>query len=298
MSADPAKPPSRPGPVSVWVAGARPRTLPAAAIAVVVGTAAVGVDNWWRALGALVVAVALQIGANYANDYADGVRGTDGSARVGPVRLVGSGIRSAADVRRASIITFAIAGLVGLWLAVSVDLRLLGLGAAALWAAWFYTGGARPYGYRGLGELSVFIFFGLVATLGAAYLQAKSVNSAAVGGAICVGCLATALLVVNNLRDIPGDRLAGKRTLAVRLGDPVTRKFFVGLVGCAFLSMFVLGIWEPAFFLVGLALPMALSPLRRVWRGDEGQALVPVLGEIGRLQVVVGVFFVVASLLS
>ena len=214
--------------------GARPRTLPAAIVPVLVGTAcAVGETKliWWRAAAAMVAAVAIQVGTNYANDHSDGKRGTDDpSRRTGPVRLVGSGLASARAVLWAAVAAFTVAGIAGLTLAVAVDLRLLIVGVASFAAGWLYTGGPRPYGYAGFGELFVFLFFGLVATVGSTYVQTERITGLSVGASIPVGLLATALLVVNNLRDIPGDTASGKRTLAVRLGDHRTRILYVALL--------------------------------------------------------------------
>ncbi|HRA35704.1 MAG TPA: 1,4-dihydroxy-2-naphthoate polyprenyltransferase, partial [Acidimicrobiales bacterium] len=217
--------PDHPRGLGVWLAGARPRTLPAAVVPVAVGTAAAvgtvpGGLIWWRALAALVVSLALQVATNYANDYSDGVRGTDADdRRVGPVRLVGQGLASPGAVKRAALTAFAVAGAVGAALAVAVGPELFVVGALAIAAGWFYTGGPRPYGYAGLGEVFVFVFFGVVATAGSAYVQTGELTALALGASVPVGFLATALLVVNNLRDIPGDTAVGKRTLAVRLGD-------------------------------------------------------------------------------
>ena len=203
-----------------WIVGARPRTLPVAVVPVLVGTgAAVGAGIvWWRAAAALVVAVAMQVGANYANDYADGIRGVDGPERVGPARLVGSGLATPAETRGAAIIAFGIAAVVGLVLSLAVAPWLLLVGAASIAAGWFYTAGRRPYGYAGLGEVSVFVFFGLVATVGSAYVHGRGVTGVALMAGVAVGLLACALLVANNLRDREMDASVGKVTLAVRLG--------------------------------------------------------------------------------
>ena len=274
----------------VWLAGARPRTLPASVVPVVVGTAvAVSAGDLvvWRAVAALVVALALQVGVNYANDYSDGVRGAD-AARVGPVRLVASGLASPARVKAAAMAAFAVAGVAGLALTLAVHPRLVVVGAACIAAAWFYTGGLRPYGYAGLGEVAVFVFFGLVATVGSAYVHLERVTPVAVMAAVAVGLLATALLVVNNLRDIPTDATAGKRTLAVRLGDGPTRALYCALVIGAFAAVPLLAIRRPAALLAALALPLARRPLRLLSRGTSGRALVPVLADTGRLQLAFG----------
>jgi 1,4-dihydroxy-2-naphthoate polyprenyltransferase len=273
-----------------WVAGARPRTLPASAVPVVVGTAvaaAGGHPIWWRAAGALVVSVALQVGTNYANDYSDGVRGTD-DARVGPVRLVASGLASPQAVRRAALTAFGVAALGGLALAAAAGWWLIAVGAACIAAGWLYTGGPRPYGYAGLGELFVFVFFGLVATVGTAYVQLQRITGLAVAAAVPVGLLAVALLVVNNLRDIPGDTASGKRTLAVRVGAARARRLYVAAVLVPFVVAAGLAVSRPWTLLTLLALPLAVPPIRRVLGGQEGKDLVAVLAATARLQLVFG----------
>ncbi len=285
MSGNPAPLPRHP-----WVAGARPRTLPASAVPVIVGTAvayAEGQVIWWRAAAALVVAVAIQVGTNYANDYSDGVRGTD-TRRVGPVRLVASGLAPAAAVRRAAIASFGVAALAGLALAAAAGWWLILVGAASVAAGWLYTGGPRPYGYVGLGEVFVFVFFGLVATVGSAYVQLERITGLAVAASVPVGLLAVALLVVNNLRDIPGDTASGKRTLAVRVGDRVTRRLYAACVLIPFALVPALAASRPGALLAWAALPLAIVPVRRVLAGEEGRGLIPVLGATGRLQLVFG----------
>jgi 1,4-dihydroxy-2-naphthoate polyprenyltransferase len=279
-----------PGPRHPWVVGARPRTLPASAVPVIVGTsvaAAEGQVIWWRAATALVVAVAIQVGTNYANDYSDGVRGTD-ARRVGPIRLVASGLASPSAVRRAAIIAFAVAAVAGLALAAAAGWWLILVGAASVAAGWLYTGGPRPYGYAGLGELFVFIFFGLVATVGTAYVQLERVTGLAVAASVPVGLLAVALLVVNNLRDIPGDTASGKRTLAVRVGDRVTRRLYASCVLVPFAIVPALAVSRPGALLALAALPLAVVPVRSVLAGEEGRGLIPVLGATGRLQLAFG----------
>jgi 1,4-dihydroxy-2-naphthoate polyprenyltransferase len=271
-----------------WWLGARPRTLPAAVVPVAVGAAcAVGGDVvWWRVAGALVVSLALQVGVNYANDYSDGVRGTD-DVRVGPVRLVASGLASPAAVKRAAIAALVVAAVTGLVLAAATTWWLLAVGAAAILAAWGYTGGPRPYGYAGLGELFVFVFFGLVATVGTTYVAVEELTALSFVAGSGVGALACALLVVNNLRDIPTDAVVGKRTLAVRLGDARTRVLYQALVAFAFVVVGVAAAWRlPA--LVGLlAAPLAMPVVGAVRRGAAGPA------GTGRLQLAYGVAFAV-----
>ena len=273
-----------------WLDGARPRTLPAALTPVAVGTGVAAVDGTvigWRALAALFVALALQVGVNYANDYSDGVRGTDAD-RVGPFRLVGSGAAEPGTVKAAAWACFAAAAAVGLALAAVTSWWLLAVGAAAIAAAWFYTGGTRPYGYRALGELSVFVFFGLVAVIGTAYVQLERVTWLAVLAAIPAGLLACALLVANNLRDIPTDGPAGKRTLAVLLGDRATRRLYGGLLTAPFLFAVLIAWSAPgALFALGAA-PLAIRPLRTTWSGANGRALIPVLRDTARLQLAYG----------
>ncbi len=290
----PAAPSDPPVGWRAWVAGARPRTLPAAVVPVLVGTAcAVGVVEiqLWRAIAAGVVALGLQIGTNFANDYSDGVRGTDDPAqRVGPVRLVGWGIQPAAAVKRAALGSFLVAMVAGLALAVAVGPELVLVGAASVAAGWFYTGGSHPYGYYGFGEVFVFVFFGLVATVGSAYVQTGYLTDLSAVAAVPVGLLATALLVVNNLRDIPGDTRSGKRTLAVRLGDRRTRVLYVSLLALAFMTVPVVaggfGRGPAAAALVGIVL--ARQPVVQVLEGASGAALIPVLGATGRVQLVTG----------
>jgi 1,4-dihydroxy-2-naphthoate octaprenyltransferase len=276
----------------VWVQGARPRTLPAAIVPVLVGTAAASGERFggliaWRAAAAMVVALAIQVATNYVNDYADGVRGTD-DRRVGPVRLVAGGLATASEVKRAALAAGVVAVVAGLGLAVAVGPELLVVGAASLAAGYLYTGGPAPYGYYGLGEVFVFTFFGVVATAGSAYVQLEELQLLALGASIPVGCLATALLVVNNLRDIPTDALSGKRTLAVRMGDGPTRALYVALVATAFAVLPVLGLRRPWALLAFVALPLAAAPLRRIAAGATGAALVPVLADTGRLQLAYG----------
>jgi 1,4-dihydroxy-2-naphthoate polyprenyltransferase len=273
-----------------WVAGARPRTLPAAVVPVVVGSGvAAGYHSFsaWRAVLALVVALALQIGVNYANDYSDGIRGTD-EVRVGPVRLVASRLARPRQVLAAALACFAVAGATGLVLAAVTSWWLLLIGAAALAAAWFYTGGSRPYGYRGFGEISVFVFFGLVAVAGTAYVQMRTLDWLALAAAAPVGLLACALLVINNLRDIPTDRETGKRTLAVMLGDQRTRALYAGCIVVPFCVAAALAPVAPLCLVALAAVPLAVAPLRQVRSGAIGRGLISALGQTGRLQLAFG----------
>jgi 1,4-dihydroxy-2-naphthoate octaprenyltransferase len=269
---------------------------------VLVGTACAAGSNpggivWWRAAAAMVVAVAIQVATNYVNDYADGERGTD-DHRVGPVRLVGGGLATAASVKRAALVAGLVAVVAGLALTAAVGPELLLVGAASLAAGYLYTGGPAPYGYLGLGELFVFAFFGIVATAGSAYVQLDGVQLLALAASVPVGCLATALLVVNNLRDIPTDAFAGKRTLAVRIGDGATRSLYVGLIVTAFAALPVLALRRPWALLALAAVAAAVPPVRRIASGIAGRALVPVLADTGRLQLVYGVLLASGLALS
>ena len=283
-----------------WIAGARPRTLPAALVPVLVGTAAAAGMNGdtnalkglviWRFAAALVVSLALQIGVNYANDYSDGIRGTDAD-RVGPMRLTGSGRKTPSAVKRAAFASFGVAAVAGLGLAAATSWWLIAVGLVAIAAAWFYTGGPRPYGYAGLGEVFVFVFFGIVATTGSAFVQIERVTPLTLLVSIPVGFFATALLVVNNLRDIPGDTEAGKRTLAVRLGDKRTRILYIVLVVLPFFTVpFLCGLSQrPAGAFSMFAVLLARKPVQRVIEGARGPALIPVLGATGKVQLAFGV---------
>lgn len=275
-----------------WVAGARPRTLPAAVVPVAVGMgAAIGTEGgdvvWWRVLVALAVSLLLQIGVNYANDYSDGVRGTD-DVRVGPMRLVASGTASPSAVKKAALACLGLAALAGLALAATTSWWLIAVGLAAILAAWGYTGGPKPYGYLGLGELFVFTFFGLVATVGTTYVAIEDVPWVAWPAACGVGFLACALLVVNNLRDIPTDTASGKRTLAVRLGDRATRVLYLALVAGALALAIVCAIDRPWSLLALLATAVAIAPVRRVRSGAVGRDLIAVLGATGKVQLAYG----------
>ena len=267
-----------------WLAGSRPRTLPAAVAPVLAGTGvAAYVDEalWWKAVLALVVSLALQVGVNYSNDYSDGIRGTDAD-RVGPMRLVGSGTATPRAVKTAAFTAFGVAALTGLVLAATTSWWLVAVGLVCVVAAWFYTGGAKPYGYLGLGEVMVFVFFGLVAVIGTAYVQTQTWQWPALYAGIGIGALACALLVANNLRDIPTDTATGKRTLAVRIGDERTRYLYAFLVlvaGAAAVAVAAATTW---WALLGLGfLVRAGAPTRAVLTGATGPALVPVLGATG-----------------
>jgi 1,4-dihydroxy-2-naphthoate octaprenyltransferase len=268
-----------------WVEGARPRTLPAALSPVLAGSAIAWFEQAFSPLLAtlaLVVALALQVGVNFANDYSDGIRGTD-AARVGPLRLVGSGVAHPPHVRGAAFACFGLAAAAGLAVVVLTGhWWLLAIGAAAIAAAWFYTGGRRPYGYLGLGEVFVFIFFGLVAVTGTVYIQVGTLSAATWWTAIAIGALACAILVANNLRDLEGDRAAGKRTLATRLGDAGTRRFFIGLLAVAAVGVLGVAATSSWWALLGLfMLALLIGPVREVARGVTGRALIPVLKSTG-----------------
>ncbi|MFW0786045.1 1,4-dihydroxy-2-naphthoate polyprenyltransferase [Gordonia sp. CPCC 206044] len=268
-----------------WIEGGRPRTLPNAIAPVIAGTGAalrLGGIDWWKFVLALVVALGLIIGVNYANDYSDGIRGTDDD-RVGPMRLVGSGAASAAAVKRAAFICFGIAAVCGLVLAVTTAWWLIVVGAVCIAGAWFYTGGKRPYGYAGLGEVAVFVFFGLVAVLGTQFVLADEVDWVGLAAAVGVGSISSSVLVVNNLRDIPTDRESGKITLAVRLGDNRTRVFY-GLLMCVPLVMsIVLALIATPWALLGLiAAPLVGMAYRPVAKGAVGPGLIPSLGATGQ----------------
>jgi 1,4-dihydroxy-2-naphthoate octaprenyltransferase len=276
--------------VNRWVAGARPRTLPVAIVPVAVGTAVASAQGdviWWRAAAALVVSLAIQVATNYANDYSDGVRGTD-AVRVGPVRLVASGLASPQAVKRAALLSFAVAGVTGIALTVAVGPELLIVGAASMAAGWLYTGGPRPYGYIGLGELFVFVFFGLVATTGSAYVHLHRITGLSVLAGVPIGLLAVAILVVNNLRDIRNDAVAGKTTLAVRIGAPATRALYIGCLVVPFMVTGAIAVVRPWALLALLALPLAVAPAKRVASREEGRGLVDVLVATGKLQLIFG----------
>ncbi len=243
----------------------------------------------WRFVAALVVSVSLQVGVNYANDYSDGVRGTDDD-RVGPVRLVASGLVRPADVKRAAFAAFGLAAVVGLGLASVTSWWLIAVGALSILAAWFYTGGKNPYGYIGLGEVFVFVFFGLVAAVGSTFVQTERVDLWPVVVAVPVGLLAVALLVTNNLRDIDTDKLSGKRTLAVRMGDAATRRFYGFIVAAAFVSIVLVGLlWRTPALIALVGIAAAVRPIKAVQGGAAGGDLIAVLVDTGRVQLLTGV---------
>ena len=272
-----------------WIQGARPRTLPAAIAPVVIASALAGSDfNWFRALLALKVGVWLQIGVNFANDYSDGVKGTDEN-RIGPIRLVASGLASAKAVKNAAFLSFFIASIAGLWLSLLTSPILILVGVFAIAAAWGYTGGKNPYGYNGFGEVSVFTFFGLVATIGTYYVQTEEITLLSFIVAIPMGTLACAILAVNNIRDRAQDELAGKRTLAVRLGDVTARRVYVSFLVVAHLAAIATLI--PTALLTLLAVPMSYSISKSVLSGISGKDLIPTLGRTGKLQLVFAILF-------
>ena len=283
-----------------WLSASRPRTLPAAVAPVLTGAGAataIGYFSWWKSLLALVVSLALQVGVNYANDYSDGIRGTD-AQRVGPMRLVGSGAAQPRAVRSAAFACFGVAGVAGLALAATTTWWLLPFGVLAVAAAWFYTGGPRPYGYAGFGELFVFVFFGLLAVLGTTYVNSGRLTPSSLAAAIGIGLLACALLMVNNLRDVHTDAVSGKRTLAVLLGDRLARYVLVLTIAGAYLAVLVVGISHPWTLLAVLSIPLAVPPVRAVLSGGKGPALITALGGIGRLEFVYAVLITIGLVLE
>ena len=278
--------------INIWIQGARPRTLPAAVAPVIVATVLAGKE--WKPLQAflaLFVSLALQIAVNYSNDYSDGIRGTD-DVRVGPVRLVASGLASAAAVKRAAQLSFLLACIAGLVLASLSSWWVILIGLASVLAAWGYTGGKTPYGYRGFGELSVFTFFGVVATVGTYYVQTLHITVAAFAASIPMGSLSCALLAINNIRDIPGDQLVGKKTLAVKLGDQKSRKFFALLLISAYIFPIFTG--HPLALLTLITAPAAYKIAQEVLAGASGKDLIPLLGQTGQLQLHFALTFALA----
>jgi 1,4-dihydroxy-2-naphthoate octaprenyltransferase len=278
-----------------WVIGARVRTLPAAVAPVLVGTSFATKINWVNAILALVVSLFLQIAVNFSNDYSDGIRGTD-TNRVGPTRLVASGLASAKAVRTAAFMSFSIACIAGTLLSLNTTLWLILVGIISVLAAWGYTGGKRPYGYLGFGEFSVFIFFGLVATIGSYYVQTQEINWQIVLLSIPVGSLSCAILVINNLRDRPLDEIAGKLTSAVRLGDKRTRYFYLFLLIITQLSMALAVSIDKQIALTIICLPLVYNVLMQVLRGAKGEELIVVLGKTARVQLITAVLISLALL--
>lgn len=284
-----------------WIQGARPYTLPAALAPVAAGTGAAaamqGADAW-RAVLALVVALGFQIGVNYANDYSDGIRGTD-ATRLGPARLTASGAARPKAVLAAALVSFGLALAAGTWLVILGRCWwLLAVGGACVPAAWFYTGGRRPYGYRGLGEVFVFIFFGLVAVLGTTYTQAGRLSFAAICAAVGIGALACAVLMANNLRDIATDAAAGKHTLAVRLGDRNARRAYAAMLAAS-LAMLVPVLSDHGWAALALlSLPVMARPLRAVLAGVQGRDLLPVVRDTGRAELAYGLLLALGLALS
>ena len=280
-----------------WIAGARPKTLPAAIAPVLVGTAFAGYNTTvLHTLLALIVALALQVGVNYANDYSDGIKGTDAD-RVGPMRLVGSGAATAGSVKNAAFVSFAIAAIAGLILASRTSWLLIILGAICILAAWTYTGGPKPYGYQALGEVSVFIFFGVVATVGTYYVQTESVSREVLLASFAMGALACAILVLNNLRDLENDKSADKKTLAVVMGDQGTRDLYKWLMFFALAMSVALTFFSFFYLLALLSLPLVSKSVRAVNSGASGTALIDLLAKTGRIQIIYALALSFAALL-
>jgi 1,4-dihydroxy-2-naphthoate octaprenyltransferase len=271
-----------------WVLGARVKTLPAAVAPVLVGTSFAPSINWINASLALIVSLSLQIAVNFSNDYSDGIRGTDAN-RVGPTRLVASGLASAKAVRTAAFAAFTTACISGTLLSINTTLWLILVGLISVLAAWGYTGGKKPYGYLGFGEFAVFIFFGLVATIGSYYVQTQQINWEIVSLSIPIGSLSCAILVINNLRDRPLDEVAGKKTLAVKLGDQKTRYFYGFLLIITQLSVLMAISINRKIALVMICLPLVYKVLMRVLRGGKGEELIAVLGETAKVQLITAV---------
>jgi 1,4-dihydroxy-2-naphthoate octaprenyltransferase len=280
-----------------WIIGARVKTLPAAVAPVLIGTAYATQISWLNASLAMLVALFLQIAVNYSNDYSDGIKGTD-SNRVGPIRLVASGLATAKSVKQAAVISFVIAAIAGTILAINVSYWLIVVGAISIWAAWGYTGGKKPYGYFGFGELSVFIFFGLVATVGSYYVQEQVINWQIIFLAIPVGAHSCAILAINNLRDLPQDALSGKRTMAVKLGDKNTRRFFVLLLATAQILAIGTSAITQLAFISALCLPLTFLISREVLAGAAGKELISVLTKTAKLQLLMAVFITTALIIQ
>ena len=269
-----------------WIAGARPKTLPAAIAPVLVGTSFAGYNaSFLHTFLALAVALSLQIGVNYANDYSDGIKGTD-IDRVGPMRLVGSGAATADSVKKAAFISFFVAAIAGLILASRTSWLLIILGAICIIAAWTYTGGPKPYGYQAMGEVSVFIFFGVVATVGTYYVQTESVSREVILASFAMGALACAILVLNNLRDLPSDEVAGKKTLAVVMGDKSTRDLYKWLMFFALVISVALALFSFYYLFALVSLPLVSKSVRAVSAGARGGELISLLAKTGRIQII------------
>ena len=272
--------------------GARVRTLPAAIAPVVVASSLAGSEfNWFRAVLALTVGIWLQIGVNFANDYSDGIKGTDDD-RVGPIRLVASGLASANSVKRAALVSFLIASIAGLWLSLLTSFVLIPIGLICIAAAWGYTGGKNPYGYRGFGEISVFIFFGIVATVGSFYVQTEKITLMSFIVAIPMGALSCAILTVNNIRDLDKDKVAGKRTFAVRVGDSKARRIYVSLLILAHIA--AVATFIPATLLTLIAVPLTFTLSKLVLSQASGASLIPALSRTGKLQLLFATLFAIA----
>jgi 1,4-dihydroxy-2-naphthoate octaprenyltransferase len=288
--------------IDLWIQGARPKTLPAAIAPVVVGAACAQLEsstqnNWLNAVFALAVSLALQVAVNYANDYSDGIRGTDKN-RVGPLRLVGSGAKKPADVKKATFLAFGVAAVFGFVLAATTTWWLLLVGVFCFLAGWFYTGGKHPYGYLGFGEFFVFIFFGVVATMGTTFVINEQLTLVSFLASVVVGCLACALLAVNNLRDIAGDQISNKKTLAVRIGESGARKFYISLFIVAGFAVILIALSYSAALIAMLGLAVAVKPIKRVYAGATGADLIDVLVMTGRVQILVAISLSVGLLIS
>lgn len=288
--------------INLWIQGARPKTLPAAIAPVVVGAACAQLEsstqnNWLNAVFALAVSLALQVAVNYANDYSDGIRGTDKN-RVGPLRLVGSGAKKPADVKTATFLAFGVAAVFGFVLAATTTWWLLLVGVLCFLAGWFYTGGKHPYGYLGFGEVFVFIFFGVVATMGTTFVINEQLTLVSFLASVVVGCLACALLAVNNLRDIAGDQISNKKTLAVRIGESGARKFYITLFIVAGFAVILIALSYSAALIAMLGLAVAVKPIKRVYAGATGADLIDVLVMTGRVQILVAISLSVGLLIS
>ena len=291
---------SQPTGFSKWLAGARPRTIPAAIAPVLVGTSLIHNEkrpvNLLNGLAALLVSLLLQIAVNFSNDYSDGIRGTDEN-RVGPLRLVASGLATAKQVKTAAYLCFVLASISGLFLAYRTSWWLIALGFICIIAAWTYTGGARPYGYFGFGEISVFIFFGVIATVGSYFVQSEKITWRSFLVSIPIGALSCAILAVNNLRDLPKDALANKKTLAVRIGDKNARRMFVGLIVLAHLTALLAIFITPWSIATIIFLPISVKISQNVMNDAKGPTLIPVLGKVGKLQLMIAATLAIALLI-